>query len=250
MIEDGLFDRFPCDAIYGLHNGPGLPVGSFATRVGPMMAAGGSWQVTFTGTGGHGGFTPHEATDVTVVLGHFLLGLQTIVSRNVVPGETAVISVGSIHGGDAEASNVMPSKIVVRGTMRCYEDSVRDVIETRMHALADAFAGSSGCEAKTALRWFMPAVVNHREQVEVAVAAARQVFDPAMVDDDIAPVTAGEDFSEMLRVRPGAFAWIGNGVAEDGSYHPVHTPLFDFNDAPIPLGAAYWLSVVQEELAP
>ena len=250
MLADGLFERFPCDAVYGIHNGPGMPAGSFAIRKGPMMAGGGRWQVSFLGTGGHGGFTPHEATDVSVVLGHFLLGIQTIVSRNIAPGDTAVVSVGYVEGGDREAANVMPSKVTVGGTMRFFEDHVREVIDTRMKRLAETLADSSGCTADVTMRWAMNPLSNHADEVDIACAAARRVFDPAEVDDDTPAITGGEDFGEMLRAKPGAFAFIGNGVNADGVFQPVHTPRYDFNDAIIPDGAAYWVSLVQEELSP
>ena len=250
MIADGLFERFPCDAVYGIHNDPGKPTGAFSVRKGPMMAGGGRWQVTFTGTGGHGGFTPHQATDVSVVLGHFLLGVQTVVSRNVAPGDTAVISVGFVEGGDSESANVMPSKVTVGGTMRYFEDHVRDIIDTRVKRLADTLAASSGCAAEVTMRWGMNPLSNHGDEVDIACAAARNVFDPAQVDGNMPAVTGGEDFGEMLRAKPGAFAFIGNGANTDGIYHPVHTPLFNFNDAIIPDGAAYWVSLVAEELSP
>ena len=250
MLTDGLFERFPCDAVYGVHNGPGMEAGSFAIRKGPMMAGGGRWQVSFHGTGGHGGFTPHEATDVSVVLGHFLLGVQTVVSRNVAPGDTAVISVGYVQGGDREAANVMPSKVTVGGTMRFFEDHVREIIDARVKRLAETLAASSGCTAEVTMHWGMNPLSNHADEVHTACAAARRVFDPAEVDGDTPPITGGEDFGEMLRVKPGAFAFIGNGVNPDGVFQPVHTPRYDFNDAIIPDGAAYWVSLVQEELSP
>ena len=124
MIADGLFERFPCDAVYGMHNMPGIAEGRFALCKGPMMAAAGRWVVTFRGTGGHGGATPHLATDATIAQAQFVMGLQTVVSRSVAPSETAVISVGSIHGGSAEASNVMPAEVEVTGTMRCFNPKV------------------------------------------------------------------------------------------------------------------------------
>jgi hippurate hydrolase len=136
MIADGLFDRFPCDSVYGLHNSPGLPVGKFATREGPILAGSDFWGVTFTGTGGHGGSSPHLATDATVVLGHFLLGVQTILPRNLHPTESAALSVGHVSGGAYNSPNVMPSKIVVRGTARYFRTEVQAVIRRRLEELA------------------------------------------------------------------------------------------------------------------
>ena len=250
MMRDGLFERFPCDAVYGLHTSPGQPVGTVASRIGPMMAAGGNWTVTFTGTGGHGGFTPHLATDATMALGQFLMGVQTVVSRNVAPGATAVISVGHITAGSPEALNVMPSRVQVAGTMRCFDPKVRTTIDERIAALATTLAAAHGCTAETTMHWLMPTLVNHAEQTGLALAAAGEVFGPGNVNPDFPAVTGGEDFAYMLEKRPGAFVFLGNGAAADGSYHAVHTPHFNFNDDAIPDGAAYWVSLVRQELAP
>jgi hippurate hydrolase len=243
MLADGLFDRFPCEAIYGLHNQPGMPVGTFATRKGGFLAAVSFWSVQFRGNGGHGGAAPHLAADLSVVAAHFILGLQTIVGRNVPPLETAVISVGHIAGGNAESPNVMPAELTVSGTARCFNDGVREVLERRMNELAQGLAALHGATASFDPHWNTLATINHDAQTEVAAAAAA-ALPGAQVDADAPPVTGGEDFSFMLRVRPGAFMFIGNGM-KGGA---LHTPLYDFNDDIIPLGAAYWLSVVQQEL--
>jgi amidohydrolase len=249
MLADGLFERFPCDAIYGLHNTPGLPVGQFATRKGPMMAAGDRWSVTFRGTGGHGGSSPHLATDVTVVAGYFLLGLQSIVGRNIASADQAVISVGYLAGGSAEALNVMPAEVTVGGTARSYTTEVRDVLETRLRELAASLAAAQRCTAEvTYLRKGTP-VVNHDEQVDVAIAAATALVGAANVDGNVRPSTGGEDFASMLLQRAGAFMRIGNGKQADGSFAALHTPKFDFNDEVIPLGVAYWISLVKQELS-
>jgi hippurate hydrolase len=244
MIADGLFQRFPCDAVYGMHNMPGVPEGKFALCKGPMMASAGRWAVTFRGTGGHGGATPHLATDVTIAQAQFVLGLQTIVSRSVPPSETAVISVGSIHGGSSEAPNVMPAEIEVAGTMRCFNKKVQDLIATRIEVLAQSAAAAVGCAAEVELDWRMTVLVNHDAQTDVAIAAARDLVGAANVKSNIRPITGGEDFAFMLEQCPGAFILIGNG----GS-HAIHTPLYDFNDDIIPLGVEYWVSLVRQELA-
>ena len=243
MIADGLFDRFPCDAIYGLHNQPGMPVGAFATRKGGFMAAVSFWEARFNGPGGHGGAAPHLAADLSVVAAHFILGLQTIVGRNVPPQETAVISVGYIAGGDANSPNVMPSQLTVSGTARCFNDAMRDLLSRRMEELAHGLAALHGATATFDPHWNTLATINHDEQTEVAAAAAA-ALPGAQVDADAPLVTGGEDFSFMLRVRPGAFMFIGNGL-NGGA---LHTPQYNFNDDIIPLGAAYWLSVVRQEL--
>ena len=247
MLADGLFTRFPCDAIYGMHNWPMLPVGRFAIRPGPMMAAGGRWYVTFRGTGGHGGATPHLATDVTVAQAQYVMALQTIVSRNVSPLESAVISVGSVHGGSDESSNVMPSEIALTGTMRCFNRATQDIIQTRMETLARTVAEGLGCTAEVKLDWFAHALANNPENTEVAVAAASALVGAEQVNPNVTPTTGGEDFAYMLEQRPGAFIFMGGG-SEDRPAHGLHTPRYDFNDAAIPLGVGYWMSVVRQEL--
>ena len=247
MLEDGLFERFPCDAIYGLHNSPGMPVGQFGTRRGPMLAAADSWSVAFRGTGGHGGSTPHLSTDATVVLGYFLLALQTIVPRNVAASDMAVISVGHVAGGSPVSPNVMPAEIVVGGTARSYRPETRDLLERRLGELAATMAAAQGCTAEFRYRRGVPALVNADEQVTVELAAAAALVGEEKVDPDVRPSTGGEDFAEMMHRRPGAFMRIGNGVGPDGRFHGLHTPMFDFNDEILPLGAAYWVSLVRQE---
>jgi hippurate hydrolase len=248
MLADGLFDRFPCDAVYGLHNGPGMEEGKIATCVGPMMAASGVFRATFRGTGGHGGSTPHLATDVTVAQAQFILALQTIVSRNVAPTETAVISVGHIAGGQMEALNVMPSELFVGGTVRCFSDDVQRLLDRRIAEVAHAIAGLTGCTAEVEVRWGTPPLINPPEHAEVVARAARTAVGEANVDAALKPITGGEDFAFMMQARPGAFIFLGNGVAPDGTFHSVHTPKYDFNDAIIPTGVTYWVSLVRQEL--
>ncbi len=248
MLKDGLFDRFPCDAIYGMHNSPGQTVGTFAIRKGPMLAAAGSWKVIFHGTGGHGGATPHLATDVSIAQAQFILALQTVVSRNVPPIETAVISVGSIHGGSNQASNVMPADIEITGTMRAYNKSVMETIGTRLRAIAQATADCNQVRAEVTTDWGFTPLINRAEQTDIAIEAATATVGSDAVEPNVPPITAGEDFAYMMEQRPGAFMFIGNGRAPDGKVHQVHTPLFDFNDAAIPYGVAYWAQLVQQEL--
>lgn len=248
MLADGLFERFPCDAIYGLHNTPGMETGHFGTTVGPFLAAADSWKVTFRGVGGHGGSQPHRSTDITYAQAHFVLGLQGIVGRNVAPLDTAVISVGYIHGGDANASNVIPSELVIGGTARTYSQEVRDTVERRIAELALATAQAWGCQAEPHYHRGTSPLVNEAEQVRVAVAAATQAAGAQNVNGQLRPGTGGEDFAEMMLVRPGAFMRIGNGVNPDGSFTGLHTPLYDFNDAIIPAGVRYWVGLVDQEL--
>jgi amidohydrolase len=248
MLADGLFDRFPCDAIYGLHNTAGMPVGTFASCTGPMLAAADSWSVTFRGVGGHGGLAPHLSTDITYAQAHFILGLQGIVGRNVAPLDTAVISVGYISGGSADSPNVIPAELVIAGTARSYSDAVRTLLEQRLIALAESTASAWGCRAEATYTRGPSALINQAEQTKVGLAAAAAIVGADRVNGTLRPTTGGEDFAEMMRFRPGAFMRIGNGVAADGSYNAPHTPKYDFNDEIIPDGIAYWTNIVHQEL--
>ena len=247
MLADGLFDRFPVDAVYGMHTVPGVPVGEFHIRTGPFLAGTSRWAVTFRGNGGHGGAAPHLAADLSVVLAHFVLGLQTIVGRNVPPTDTSVISVGHIGGGSPDAVNVMPSELSVSGTARCFTKEVQGIISTRLHALAEGLAKLHGATAEVEVSWGTTPLINHPEQTAIAAAAAATVVGKDAVYTEAPPVTGGEDFAFMLEAKPGAFIFIGQGNAPDGIAHGLHTPKFDFNDEIIPLGAAYWVKLVEQE---
>jgi hippurate hydrolase len=249
MVEEGLFERFPVDAVYGMHNAPGLPVGSFATRKGPFMAASDTWTVTFHGTGGHGGAGAHLATDPTIVLAQFIMGLQTIVSRNVQAIETAVVSVGHVSGGHIGAPNIIPSEVLISGTSRSYRPKIRDLLERRISEIAHAIAGAYGCRAVVDYSRRYPPLVTYAEQTDISVAAAKALVGEENVNGEMWQLTGAEDFSFMLEARPGGFVMIGNGVAPDGSFHDVHTPDYDFNDEILTLGAGYWVSLVREELS-
>ena len=248
MVEEGLFDRFPVDAVYGMHNMPGMPVGAFRTRIGAFLAASDSWTVDFRGTGGHGGAGAHLSTDPTLPMASFILALQTIVSRNVAAADTAVVSVGSISGGDPGSPNIIPSLVSVTGTARSYKPEIRDLIEWRMSEIAHAQATSFGCTAEIHYNRRYPPLITHAEQTATSVAVASTLVGPGNVDADTAPITGSEDFSFMLEARPGGFIFIGNGDATDGPVHHVHTPGYDFNDDIIPLGVAYWVKLVETEL--
>lgn len=248
MLADGLFERFPVDAVYGMHNSAGLPVGKFQIRKGPALAGGGRWSVRFTGNGGHGGSKPHLAADLSVALAYFILGLQTIVGRNVPALEAAVISVGHISHGSSEATNVMPADLTVAGTARYFVPQVRETIERRLREMAIQFAELQGGKAEVDLHWGAVPMVNHAEQVDICAAAAANLVAQEAVNTNGPASTGGEDFAFMLQQKPGAMIGIGNGVAADGSFHGLHTPKYDFNDEIIPLGVAYWVELVQQEL--
>lgn len=248
MVDDGLFDRFPCDAIFGLHNRPGLAIGNFAVRPGPVMAAGDRWRVTFRGTGGHGGSTPHLATDVTVAAGHFLTGVNTIVGRNVAARDTVVLSVGYAHAGFVEAPNVMPAEFVIGGVCRTFDTEVREILKSRIETLASHHAAAQSCLADVEYWRSGYAVVNAEAPAEAAAFAARAVAGEANVIGDMPPSTGGEDFAEMMQVVPGCMSLIGNGGDVPQPAPRLHTPHFDFNDDAIPYGVAFWAGVVQREL--
>lgn len=247
MLADGLFDRFPCDAVYGLHNKPTLPAGRFAIRPGPALAAADRFTVTFRGTGGHGGSTPHLAVDLTIVQAYFVLALQTIVGRNVPAVEAAVLTVGSIQGGSPISSNVMPAELTLTGTARHYTPEVGDILERRIKELAQGLAAAHGATVEVEYRRGVPAVFNHEAQTKLAAEAATTLVGDAAVGGH-APITGAEDFALMLQARPGAFMFIGGGAGPDGTSPNLHTPHFDFNDEIIPLGVAWWVGVVDKEL--
>jgi len=246
MLEDGLFDRFPCDAVYGMHNMPGVPVGGFAIRKGPMMAGSGRFLVTFRGTGGHGGNSAHLATDVTVSQAMYVQALQTIVSRNVPALESVVVSVGYIAGGSPDAFNVMPSELAVGGTMRAFNPKMQALLERRIAELADICAAAQGTTAEVKMWWNAVPLINAERETDIAAAAAKGLVGGEAVDEATAPVTGGEDFAYMMNRKPGAMIFLGNGTGEEA--HALHTPKYNFNDAALPFGVAYWLNVVREEL--
>jgi len=244
MLADGLLERFPCDALYGMHNSPGMPVGKFGIRKGGAMAGGCMFHVTFTGKGGHGGSTPHLSVDLSIVQAHFVLGLQTIVGRNISAFDAAVISVGHIGGGARESANVMPAEMTVSGTARHYTAPVREIIERRIRELAEGLAALHGAGVETRFDWVAEPLVNADEQTDVAIAAAASVVGIAAVDPHMPATGGGEDFAYMLKQKQGAFIRIGNGEGTPG----VHTPLYNFNDEAIPYGVAYWVELVKQEL--
>jgi amidohydrolase len=248
MVAEGLFDRFPVDAVYGMHNMPGIPAGEFRTRTGAFLAASDTWTVVFKGTGGHGGAGAHLATDATLPLAHVIMALQTVVSRNVAAADTAVISVGSIAGGNAGSSNIMPARVTISGTARSYKPKVRDLMEKRLTELAHAQAAAFDCTAEVVYERRYPPLITHAEPTAISVTAASALVGADKVETDCPPFTGSEDFSFMLQTRPGGFIMIGNGTAPDGSVHHVHTPDYDFNDQILTLGSAYWIQLVRTEL--
>jgi hippurate hydrolase len=244
MIEDGLFTRFPCDAIFGMHNRPGLAAGKFAIRSGPMMAGGAYFDIAVTGKGAHGA-RPESGIDPVIVASHIATALQTIVSRNVRPAETAVLSVTQIHAGDAY--NVIPQQAFLRGTARAYSTEVMQLIEANMRRLAASLAQGFGATAALGFRTVFLPLINDAEETAFIADVAAEIVGEGNVNRNGHPVMASEDFSFMLDRCPGAYIQIGNGEGEGAC--EVHNPGYDFNDAILPLGATLFARLAERKLA-
>jgi hippurate hydrolase len=240
MLAEGLLERFPLDAIYGLHNWPGEPVGKFGFVEGPAMAAVDQINATIHGKGGHGA-APHEAVDPVVAAAQVITALQTIVSRNVDPLEAAVVTVGSIHGG--HASNVIPGTVDLSLTLRSYSEAVRDLLQARLPALISAVSEGLGATAEVLYRRGFPSVVNHASETAFVRQVARDTFGQEAVIDGFRPRTASEDFAFFLEQVPGSFLFVGTG---DGA--PLHSPDYRFNDAIIGPAAAFWVALARRFL--
>ena len=243
MIDDGLFERFPMDAIFGLHNLPGLPVGDFATREGPFTAFEEIFAIRVEGRGGHAS-TPERAIDPLVVGSEILLALQTIVSRSLAPTDHGVVSATEFVSDGAR--NILPSTVTIRGDVRGYADEVSDTIERRMRELVQGIAAAHGARARLEYeREFEPTVNTSAETAAAARAVAR--VDGASIDCPCGRMGFSEDFARFLRHRPGCFMLMGNGT--HGSHAaPLHNPHYDFNDAALPYGIEYWKALVMERL--
>ncbi|POF28251.1 M20 aminoacylase family protein [Roseibium marinum] len=244
MVEDGLFDLFPCDAVYGLHNMPGLAVDEMAVTAGPQLASSDSWKVTFQGVGTHGA-KPHLGKDPVTACGHFLASLQTIVGRVVDPLQPAVVSACSVHAGDPNALNVIPDFVEIGGTARAYSPVVRDQLETEIGRLVRGVAIMFGIAADYDFIRRIPPVVNNPDVTERALEAARAVCGNN-VRTDFPPSTAGDDFAFFSEEVPGSYVWLGNGPAVDGALH--HNTAYDFNDAAIGTGVGFWVRLTESEL--
>lgn len=240
MIDDGLVDRWQIEEFYAMHNMPGIPVGQFAIRKGSTMAAADYFDITLTGKGGHAA-TPHLGVDTAVVAAHVIIALQTIISRNVDPLKSGVVSVCIIET-DSTAHNVLPGVVHLRGTARSLEESVRDTLEARITQIATQVAAAYGAVASVEYSRGYPVTVNDADSVDHAAAVARDIA--GTVETDFAPIMAGEDFSYMLNERPGAYIFLGNGDSAS-----LHHPEYNFNDEAIPAGAG-WLAGMVEARSP
>jgi len=244
MIEDGLFEKFPCDSVFGMHNRPGLPVGKFAVRAGPMMAGGAFFDIDIVGKGAHGA-RPESSVDTVVVAAQITGALQTIVSRNAPPRETAVVSVTQIHAGNAY--NVIPQTARLSGTVRAFSRDVMALVERSMRRIAKGVAEGFGATAEVDFRFIFAPLVNDAGEAEFAARICADVVGAENVVRDPPPNMASEDFSFMLEKVPGCYFNVGNGAGE--SICEVHNPGYDFNDAALPLGASVLARIVEAKLA-
>ena len=244
MIDDGLFERFPCEAVFGMHNRPSLPVGWFAVRAGPMMAAGGFFDIRIHGKGAHGA-RPEVGVDPVIVAAHVATALQTIVSRNVAPTDTAVVSVTRIQGGDAY--NVIPQSATLAGTVRAFSRPVMERIDAALRRIAKGVAEGFGAKAEVEIDWKFAPTVNDPKEAEFAAGVCAGLVGAQRVERDPPLIMASEDFSFMLEKVPGCYLNIGNGSGETSC--EVHNPGYDFNDAALPFGAAFFVRLVETRLS-
>jgi hippurate hydrolase len=243
MVADGLFEKFPVEAVYGMHNWPGMPVGTFAMRAGPMMASFDIFEITIKGKGTHAAL-PHLGHDPMVAAAHIVTGLQTLVSRNTHPLESAVVSVTQIHGGDTW--NVIPDDAVLRGTVRTFKTELQDAIEAGIRRVAAGIASAMGASADVRYERRYPPTVNSEKETEIAAVIAADVVGDANVNRSLLPTMGSEDFAFMLEAKPGCYVFIGNGTGDKAV--GLHNPHYDFNDEILPIGASYWARLVERTL--
>jgi len=245
MVKEGLFERCKMDMVFGMHNWPQMPAGTFAWRDGPVMAAVANIEITITGKGAHGAM-PHFGIDPVVIASHIVTALQSIVARNIDPMDTAVVSTTQIHAGDTW--NVIPQECTLRGTVRTFKKPVQDMIERRIEKIARNVAAGFGAEVtKWRYERRYPATVNSPQETEFAAHAASALVGLDNVNRNPTPAMGSEDFAWMLLKRPGCYIWIGNGDGEGSCM--VHNPGYDFNDEILPIGASYWATLVEQQLA-
>ena len=244
MVEEGLFERFPCDEVYGLHNAPMLPAGTIGVVPGPMMAAADRFSLTVQGKGGHAAM-PHLSIDPVAIGAQIVMTWQTLVSRTADPIKSAVISTTMFHAGTA--FNVIPDTASLDGTVRTFDPDMRDAMEAGTTRIAEAVATAMGGSADFRYERGYPPTVNHDRETGFAAAAAAATVGDAKVDETVPPVMGGEDFSYMLLERPGAYIWLGGG--ETGEDPGLHHPRYDFNDEVLPIGSSYFANLVEMRLA-
>jgi hippurate hydrolase len=241
MIDDGLMDRFRIGEVFGMHNYPGMPVGAFGIRAGPVMAAADALTIDVEGVGAHAA-RPHLGIDTVLVGAQIVNAIQSAVSRNVDPLKSAVVSICMFRAGTAD--NVIPQTVQLRGTARSFTSDIRDLLEKRLRILVENTAAAYGAKARLTYRRGYPVLVNHERQTEFAASVASQIAGEDKVDTLFPPMMGAEDFSYMLNARPGAFIWVGNGGGAG-----LHHPSYNFNDDAIPFGTSYWVRLVETALA-
>jgi amidohydrolase len=240
MLDDGLMERFGIGEVYGMHNYPGMPVGAFGIRAGAMMAAADYITVDIEGVGAHAA-RPHLGIDTVLVGAQIINAMQSVVSRNVDPLKSAVVSICMFQAGNTD--NVIPQTVKLRGTARSLEPEVRDLLESRLRTIVEGTAAAYGAKAKLTYKRNYPVLVNHERQTDFAASVASQIVGSERVDTALPPMMGAEDFSFMLNERPGAFIWIGNGDSAG-----LHHPSYNFNDDAIPVGTSYWVKLVETAL--
>lgn len=243
MVREGLFERFPADKVFGMHNWPGANIGHFAIRPGPVMAASDTFSITLVGEGGHAAL-PHTVRDPMPATGALIQGLHSIVSRAIAPRDSAVISVTRVRGGDAY--NVIPEAVELWGTTRCFDEEIRSLCQVRIECLARGVAEAYGLEARIDYQRGYPPTVNTEMDATFAADAAASIVGEQKVDRNVTPSTGSEDFAYMLEERPGAYILMGNGSSEGGRV--LHSPHYDFNDRALVFGASYWVSLAERYL--
>jgi amidohydrolase len=245
MIEEGLFENFQIDAVYGLHNWPGLDVGKLAVTEGPLMAAFDTFELKIEGKGAHGAM-PHDSVDPIFISAQVINGWQSITSRNVNPYDAAVVSVTQIHAGDTW--NVIPGSCNLKGTTRSFSSSVRDLIEEKMRLIAETTCKSFGANAIFTYQRRYPALINSFAESEIAKKAASKVVSFENIIQDPTPSMTAEDFAFMLEKKPGCYIWLGNGSSENGKN--LHSPKYDFNDDILAIGISYWIELARSIMGP
>ena len=245
MVEEGLFDLFPVEAVYGLHNMPGRAVGSVALRAGPAMAAFDIFEIVITGKGAHAAM-PHLGIDPVVTGAQIVTALQTIASRRTEPIDSVVLTVTQFHAGDTW--NVIPETAVIRGTVRSFKKETQDQIETDLERIARAICESQGATMTLRYERRYPALVNTESETVIAAATAAKVVGEENVEVGAEPLMGSEDFAYLLEARPGCYIWLGNGVDGGPGGCAVHNPHYDFNDEVSVVGASYWATLVESTL--
>jgi hippurate hydrolase len=245
MVEEGLFEQFPVEAVYGLHNMPGMPVGSVSLRSGPAMAAFDIFEIVITGKGAHAAM-PQLGIDPVVTGAQIVTALQTLASRRTDPNDPVVVSVTQFHAGDTW--NVIPETAVIRGTARSFRKETQDRIESDIGRIARALCESQGATMTLRYERRYPALVNSPAETEIAAGVAAKVVGEAKVMLGAEPLMGSEDFAYMLQARPGCYVWLGNGMEGGPGGCSVHNPHYDFNDDIAVIGASYWATLVESTL--